>query len=63
MLYLYFIITGREITPIATTEAPTTPVDAAKSEPTRTVEIAIPPLISPNKNPIDSKSFSARPVF
>ncbi len=62
-LYLYLSITGNEITPIATTEAPTTPVEAASKAPTNTVEIATPPRISPNKNPIDSKSFSAKPVF
>ena len=55
--------TGSEITPIATTDAPTTPVDAANKVPTKTVEIATPPLTSPKRKAIDSKSFSASPVF
>ncbi|EKD40385.1 MAG: hypothetical protein ACD_75C00067G0001 [uncultured bacterium] len=52
-------MTGREITPMATTEAPTTPVDAASMVPTNTVLTAIPPLTRPNKVPIASSSFSA----
>ena len=56
-------MTGREMTPIATTLAPTTPVDAARSAPTSTVEMAIPPRISPNKNPIDSSRRSASRDF
>ena len=47
------------MTPIATTLAPTTPVEAANSDPTSIVEIAIPPLISPNRKPIDSRRRSA----
>ena len=45
----YADMTGKEITPIATTLAPTTPVDAANKDPTKTVLIARPPLISPNR--------------
>ena len=47
------------MTPIATTLAPTTPVDAASSAPISTVETAKPPLILPKRVPIDSKSLSA----
>ncbi|ETX53528.1 hypothetical protein D020_2962A, partial [Vibrio parahaemolyticus SBR10290] len=44
---------------MATTDAPTTPVDAASSAPTSTVEIAMPPRTPPNRRPIDSSSCSA----
>ncbi|EKD38606.1 MAG: hypothetical protein ACD_75C00677G0002 [uncultured bacterium] len=52
-------MTGREITPMATTEAPTTPVEAASMVPTKTVLTAIPPRTLPNRVPMDSSSFSA----
>ena len=47
------------MTPIATTEAPTTPVEAASMVPTSTVETAMPPRTLPNMVPIASNSFSA----
>ena len=56
-------MTGSEMTPMATTLAPTTPVDAASRAPTRIVEMAIPPLTSPNRKPIDSSRRSARLDF
>ncbi len=52
-------MTGSEMTPIATTEAPTTPVEAASRVPTRTVLTAMPPRTRPNRVPMDSSSFSA----
>ena len=45
------------------TLAPTIPVVAARSAPTKTVLIATPPRIPPNKNAIDSRSLSAKRVF
>ena len=57
--YLYFSMTGKLITPIATTLAPTTPVEAARSAPTKIVLIAIPPRISPKSIPMLSSSLSA----
>ena len=56
-------MTGRAITAIVTTEAPTTPVVAAKRAPTNTTEMARPPRTRPNKRPIVSSSSSARPDF
>ncbi len=44
---------------MATTLAPTTPVEAASRAPTRIVEMAMPPRISPNSEPIDSSRRSA----
>jgi TRAP-type mannitol/chloroaromatic compound transport system permease large subunit len=52
-------ITGREMTPIATTLAPTTPVEAASNEPTKMVETAKPPRTLPNKSPIASNSWAS----
>ena len=52
-------ITGSEMTPMATTEAPTTPVEAASKAPTRTVLTAIPPRTRPNRVPMASSSRSA----
>ena len=60
--YPYFSMTGSEIKPMATTLAPTTPVDAASNEPTNTVDTAKPPRIEPNSPPIASRSCSANPV-
>ena len=45
--YLFRIIEGREISPIATTVAPTIPVVAAKSAPTNTTEMPSPPGTGP----------------
>jgi len=45
--YPYFSITGIEMRPIATTDAPTTPVAAANSAPTNTTAIASPPRTAP----------------
>jgi hypothetical protein len=56
-------ITGSEIIPIAVTDAPTTPVAAASSVPTRTTAIARPPRIGPKSNPIVSRRSSASPDF
>ena len=44
---------------MATTLAPTTPVDAASNAPTRMVEIARPPGRPPNSRPMDVSSCSA----
>ena len=54
---------GREITPIATTLAPTTPVDAASKAPIKTVLTANPPLTFPKRTPIDSSNLVARSDF
>ena len=62
-LYLCLSITGSEITPIAMTLAPTTPVEAASRDPTKMVEMAKPPLILPNKSPMASNNCSANLVF
>ncbi len=51
------------MTPMATTLAPTTPVDAAKSAPIRTVLTASPPLTLPKRTPIDSSSLVASSDF
>jgi hypothetical protein len=51
------------MTPIATTLAPTTPVDAASSAPTRMVDTATPPRTPPNSRAIDSSNCSASRVF
>ena len=48
---------------MATTLAPTTPVEAASSAPTSTVETARPPRTEPNRRPMDSSNCSARRVF
>ena len=45
-------MTGSEIMPIATTDAPTTPVAAARSVPTNTTASARPPRSGPNRSPI-----------
>ena len=61
VLYPLFIITGKLISPIVTTVAPTIPVDAASIPPTMITEYANPPLILPNNMAIVSRSFSAIP--
>ena len=56
-------MTGSANTPIVTTDAPTTPVEAAKRAPTATTEMASPPRKEPKSIPIVSKSSSASPDF
>ena len=52
-------MTGSEIRPIATTEAPTTPVAAASMAPTTTTASARPPRRRPNSMPIVRSRSSA----
>ena len=52
---------GSEISPMVTTVAPTTPVDAASSAPTSTTEMPSPPRRLPKSFPMVSSSFSAMP--
>ncbi len=54
---------GREIKPIATTVAATTPVVAASNAPTKTTANAKPPRNRPNRMPMVSSKFSAIPDF
>lgn len=54
-------ISGRLMRPIVTTAAPTMPVDAAKTAPTATTEIATPPRTRPNRRPAVSSRSSAMP--
>ena len=56
-------MTGREMTPIATTDAPTTPVAAARSAPTNTTAMASPPRMRPNNRPMVWSRSSARRDF
>ncbi|GHD43157.1 hypothetical protein GCM10008110_06690 [Marinobacter persicus] len=60
--YLWASMTGREIRPMATTLAPTTPVEAASRAPTRIVEMARPPGRPPNSRPMEVSSCSASRV-
>ena len=57
--YLCASMTGSEIRPMATTLAPTTPVEAASRAPTRMVEMASPPGNPPNNRPMEVSSCSA----
>ncbi len=52
---------GSEISPMVTTVAPTTPVEAASSAPTITTEMPSPPRMLPKSRPIVMRSFSAIP--
>src|SRR6478735_6226147 len=55
-------MTGSEISPIASTEAATTPVVAASSAPTKMTAYATPPRIEPNNCPTVSSRSSAIPL-
>ena len=57
--YLFLIMDGNEIRPIATTVAPTIPVVAARSAPTNTTEIPNPPGTGPKRPAIVIKRSSA----
>ena len=57
--YLFLSITGKDISPIATTVAPTIPVVAARRAPTNTTEIPSPPGTGPNKLAIVTNKSSA----
>ena len=57
--YLFRIIAGNEIRPIATTVAPTMPVVAANSAPTNTTEMPKPPGTGPNNFAIVTSKSSA----
>ena len=52
-------MTGSEMSPMAVTLAPTTPVAAASNAPTKTTPTASPPLNRPNRSPMVSSSCSA----
>ena len=55
-------MTGSEMSPIATTEAPTTPVAAAKRVPTKTTASATPPRSGPHNLPmVVSRSSASLP--
>ena len=54
-----FIIEGNEIMPIVTTVAPTMPVDAASSMPTKVTENPRPPRRVPNSLPMVSSNSPA----
>ena len=56
-------ITGSDMRPIAVTLAPTTPVAAASSAPTKITPTARPPRNRPNRTPIVSRSCSASLLF
>ena len=60
--YLLRIIEGRDISPMATTVAPTMPVVAAKRAPTKTTEIPNPPGTGPNKPAIVINKSSAQSI-
>ena len=51
---------GRAIMPMATTVAPTMPVEAAKSAPTKMTEMPRPPRSWPKRCPIVSSKSSAQ---
>ena len=57
--YLLRSIAGSEISPIATTVAPTIPVVAANKAPTKTTEMPNPPRTGPNNRAIVTKRSSA----
>ena len=56
-------MTGSEMLPIATTEAPTTPVAAASIAPTTTTPSASPPRSRPKRVPIAVRRSSASLAF
>ena len=62
-LYPLRNMTGIEMSPIAVTDAPTTPVAAASRAPTPITPNASPPLKRPNKMPMVSNRSSANLDF
>ena len=61
--YPDFNMIGKLINPIVMTVAPTIPVDAANIVPTKTTDIANPPLILPNNRLMVTSKPSAMPDF